>query len=42
VLAVAPDYCFQNVTISVMNTAGSGQQASKTSAVEDLAKILNL
>lgn len=43
VLAIAPDYCFQRVTIDVMS-AGSARTATvnKTAVIDDLAKMLGL
>lgn len=44
VLAVAPDYCFNQVNLEVVNPAVSGQTtaAGKTTTVEDLANFLGL
>jgi|GEM_PF-1293604 len=45
VLALAPDYCFQQVTVQVIPPAGGGQTVpavNKTPLVDDLAKRLGL
>lgn len=42
-LAVAPDYCFNQVNIEVVSaSAGNQPQVNKASPVEDLARILGL
>ena len=44
VLAVAPDYCFEQVTLSVVSPSAANQtaQVNKSTAIEDLAKLLGL
>lgn len=43
VLAGAPDYCFNKVSVEVMSVSGASQPGvKKTSAVDDLARMLGL
>lgn len=42
VMAVAPDYCFNNVTISVIDVSGAGTQMPRKTAVEEISNILGL
>lgn len=42
VLAVGPDYCFNNVNISVINVSGTGGTLKTITAADDLANILGL
>lgn len=42
VLAIAPDYCFQQATISVIHGLGQTQSLSNTTAVDELDRLLGI
>ena len=42
VLALAPDYCFAQATVSVINGLGQTKSVSNTTAVDDLDRLLGI